>query len=822
MKKILSLVLALTLVLSTMSMAFADTAFPDIDADDDQLAEAAGLLNSLGVLAGDENGNYNPEDPLTREAMAKVVVHLLGYTEDDYKGYGNEFTDAQNMWSTDVIGLAADEGIVKGYGNGIFAPKENVTYLQAAIMLIRALGYTDASLNNGVDAFDAGKYRAKALQLGLFDGVATAWNEPATRGDLAIMSYNNLENDLVVVDAEGKAEVVTEVIPGNPATIVNKTLLSETATVKVMDIDKDDVANASTDISMYIYQNVEAYYVELEDEDGEEYDSIIYVNKSNSKTVTDKVETATGTTEITTKDSNDKVIEYDVDATTKVFYNGAETTLDKISIVGKTATIVYKEAADSNDPHIVTGIIVNVLDSNGTKKVADEYETDDTTFAGITLPKDSDNEVDLTKVTVTGDASDMYEIEENDIVEAYSAIDRSVVKLVVTRNAVEGKITRENSDGEFYIDTLGEYVTEVAGMGLSLEVGTEGTFLLNAAGNIAGYIGESAAVADYMMVTKVVNGVSNGTATLIEGKVTFLDNDGETVTYEVADGATLNKDTTNLAYTHTVGSAVAVLNLAEENIISNITLKDDQITNIDVVDSTTLKTPSYTTDSKTFDAYVADDVVIFEADGTTYATRTLEQLVAAKLENDGVTDEYKVLFNNDGKIVLVIAEKALVSTSSDYAIITSVETRANDDGDSVDYIFANVAGVDEEYYGTTTNAVDNDTEILKGLYTLTMDGNDVVDVVAADYLPTLSTSTTLSAINSSVLLDVANNENYVLTDDAVVYLVNKDGSYGGIVDLEYIDDLSANKTDAEVVCYVADNAATDAKEKVVGIIVTLK
>ena len=71
MKKVLSLVLVIAMVLSSMSFAFAGT-FTDV-ADTDY-TKAIETLTALGVVTGYEDGTYRPEKVVTRAEMAKLMV----------------------------------------------------------------------------------------------------------------------------------------------------------------------------------------------------------------------------------------------------------------------------------------------------------------------------------------------------------------------------------------------------------------------------------------------------------------------------------------------------------------------------------------------------------------------------------------------------------------------------------------------------------------------------------------------------------------------------------------------------------------------------
>jgi hypothetical protein len=80
MKKILSLVLVLSLVLGTFSFAFADGHLPEDIVGEDYQEEVETLM-ALGVVNGYPDGTFKPERTVTRAEMAKLLVEALGYGE---------------------------------------------------------------------------------------------------------------------------------------------------------------------------------------------------------------------------------------------------------------------------------------------------------------------------------------------------------------------------------------------------------------------------------------------------------------------------------------------------------------------------------------------------------------------------------------------------------------------------------------------------------------------------------------------------------------------------------------------------------------------
>lgn len=101
-----------------------------------------------GLMVGVSNTSFAPNYPMTRAMFATVLSRLSG---ESMTGYINPFTDVPNgTWYTDAIAWAADKGIVSGMGNGTFAPDENVTREQAAVMIANFLQYYHMAASNEV------------------------------------------------------------------------------------------------------------------------------------------------------------------------------------------------------------------------------------------------------------------------------------------------------------------------------------------------------------------------------------------------------------------------------------------------------------------------------------------------------------------------------------------------------------------------------------------------------------------------------------------------------------------------------------------------
>ena len=202
MKKLLALVLALVMSMSLVTISNA--AFKDADSID--YKEAVDVMNAVGVFIGDEKGNFNAKENLTREQAAKIIAYLeLGSKAADALVGGATFTDvASSRWSAGFVGYCAQAGIVSGVGDSKFDPAGQLTALQFGKMLLVELGYdAKAAGMVGTDwAINTSKLMAKAKLMDKIDGSV---NQVLTREKAAQMTLNALKAPTVEYTTKGSS-----------------------------------------------------------------------------------------------------------------------------------------------------------------------------------------------------------------------------------------------------------------------------------------------------------------------------------------------------------------------------------------------------------------------------------------------------------------------------------------------------------------------------------------------------------------------------------------------------------------------------------------
>ena len=202
MKKFLSLVLALVMTMSLVTVSAGAKDFTD--SSKINYAEAVDVLSEAKVIDGYADGAFNPSNTLTRGAAAKIICNLiLGPTAAsalvaDAAPYKDV---AANHPFAGYIAYCQKTGIISGYADGTFKPANTLTGYAFMKMLLGALGYKadvegytspNWSINVAKQAINAGLN--KGLK-GDFNGV-----KAVNREEACLYAFNTLKATMVEYD----------------------------------------------------------------------------------------------------------------------------------------------------------------------------------------------------------------------------------------------------------------------------------------------------------------------------------------------------------------------------------------------------------------------------------------------------------------------------------------------------------------------------------------------------------------------------------------------------------------------------------------------
>lgn len=475
--KVLATLLVLTFMLSTVSVGFAATPkslrSTDLDVDklvsdiqDKDVKDAVLRLSAFGIIDGMEDGKYHPETKLTREQFAKILVTSLKMDSAAKAGVGyKSFKDVPaDRWSAGYIGVAAGQGLIKGYPDGNFMPAKEVSYAEAVTMLVRALGYKDEFLPGTWP----GNYLAKASEKEVTKKVRFADAAGVvTRADAALLVNNTLDAKVVRVDtyegnvikySESKISLLEDKLNiqklEDRRVVANKRIddgLNKSEIRVNYELDRKDgkteekeydVVNGvnaelflGEEVSIYLNDDDEIVYIERENDDKAYFDYVkgIKGEKLSLVKADDDYEfEKNARINVLNKDNKyelvDEVKDYEFEGKVGKF-------------VIKNRKIVYAEVMDMGEayPWLVVmkndgGLLTGVSEDDN------EFELD--------LSKDG-NYDDVIVLDIDGKALSVEDIEKGNLVyaqkQSYDGDDCAVLR-VVTDNIVKGKLDRVKED----------------------------------------------------------------------------------------------------------------------------------------------------------------------------------------------------------------------------------------------------------------------------------------------------------------------------------------------------------------------------------------
>lgn len=183
-KKILSLITILSLVVGTLGISFADAnQTPD---------DRANSLLKAGIISGFGDGTLGLEKAITRAEFSSMLAKIIVDDEKEMEKYTNHshFSDIEgDSWAAASINILFDKGIVNGYKDGTFRPKNEISFNEIIVMVVRSM---DEEFEEGKTWYEG--YVKRAKELGLLENIkAEDYSNSAKRQDVVDIIFNTLE-----------------------------------------------------------------------------------------------------------------------------------------------------------------------------------------------------------------------------------------------------------------------------------------------------------------------------------------------------------------------------------------------------------------------------------------------------------------------------------------------------------------------------------------------------------------------------------------------------------------------------------------------------
>ena len=564
MKKFLSLVLALVMTMSLVTVSAGAKDFTD----DSSIAykEAVDVISGIGVVDGYSGGDFKPGEVLTRGAAAKIICNLIlgPTTASALSANTAPFKDVPvtNTFAG-YITYCSQQGIINGYADGTFRPTGTLTGNAFMKMLLGALGY-DSSIEKYTGANWNVAVIKQAVGIGLDDGNDEfVGSKAVTREEAALYAFNMLQ--ATMVEYEQKSTIVVDGVEINT---------SSTRSEVKNEIAKDNTIE--TDGKM---QFAEKYFSDLKkvrsDSDEFERPAITWKLKSNTiGTYTDEAD-LTYTEEVklgdiykdlglssNLKKDDVKVYVDGASATSNGIVKGDET--NKLGGNGVLTEVFYDSDNDSAIITLVNTYLGTVTSTHAASGSRDAY---------ITVESKYDT------LAVSGgnfDTEESYDVDDLVLFSySYKTGDKGVQNVRVAPNAVTGTLSSFTAGKSVTVSDT-QYKANNANKGeikdLENAVDNDLTVYLDEYGYVV-YVDTDAIDNNYA----VVLGYTTGTGSVAQ-TVKLLTTDGSTMNVSVKSIDKTNADSFDVgdivSYSKTSNNEYKLKVLADKNSLSKNTRDD--------------------------------------------------------------------------------------------------------------------------------------------------------------------------------------------------------------------------------------------------------
>ena len=836
LKRVLSLALASVMLLGMMVIGAgaADKTAADLtDMDKVTNKEAVSVMVDLGIIEGKPDGSFAPTEGVDRATMAKLITYVLMGDVDAaiFEGTSTDLTDIDTNWAEGYIKYCYANGIISGDGQGHFFPTQGVTVVQAAKMLLVALGYdADASKyqNNSMWSVNIMK---DAQVAGLLNGVEGTANDTLTRDGAAQMIFNTLNAKTVTPKFQydmGVQYLSEYVVSSTTLGYQTYGMVKVTATVTGIENGKAVLSPATVGTNNLAISktltatpdmvgNVVSLYVKgTLDTDGKLAKAEKLISTSLVISSTNVLGTSTDgtmvtgyvantTNDLTTNKSGNKKYIAELDETVNYFENGAK--LDDVA------------AANSK---IKVGTVVELIDANNNGK-ADLVKLTNKSVKTLTNDVKTKTEDDVLMVSVPGVTADYVDAKtvsgyeglvKNDVV---LTVEIGGVTYIEKATSVEGVVTGIKND-TYKVD--GVYYAKSGLVSNAMEGYTANdfkntyTFYLDNGNNIVKAVKvteetvtKTAVVLDYGMIG---GGDAIGATNVFQAQILFEDGTVEVVEMSKFGGKTVvasGAGEGEVNYSD-VKSNVGVF--VDYSVDKNGKYELTKVTDTDDIKVTTIaaETAIKSNTAKFDGTHVANANTIFlvkkgTGSNVTYTAYKGIANVPAIAAGEGNLTSGQVVSKN-GVATYVYLDTAKVSgdvSAAKYAYILNKDAYevVSDGNNGLDYVYSAIVD------GVKTTLTVDKTEYVgtNGLVTyVTTDG------VVSEAVKSVAPATGLESVSGGTLVlknAFAGKTAYLYNDDTVFYTIN---AKTGSVETVTASDIEASET-VQVAVVLAEGTTND-------------
>lgn len=715
-KQILSAAVAASTLLSLIPAASASI---PADVKGTRYEEPVQVLSALEIMVGDENGEFRLDDTIIRSEVTKMAIHTMGLEDAAESAKGQQVFDdvSTDHWANGYISLAVSQGIIEGDGDGNFRPNDPITYAEAMTIMVQATGYTVSAEENGGYPYGYIKVGtsnglSKNVQGNAYDEISRGNVAYLTTNALEVPLMEQTG-----FGSNGKYEITDKTILKDrlnvtkgtgQVTAIENTSLTGSSELSENQVEIDDKRfETAYNMNNLLGYNVE-YYVK-EEKSGSEIILAMPIKNQNS----DIVISSDLFSKLTKKNGNNAV-EYFKDENTSrgtiaeiandavLIYNGKRADMDTslIDMSDKTGTLTLLDTnKDAKHDIVFVRSYENiVVDRVSATKVSDKY-------SDKTLKLDENVDFRLMKGL---EEITLADLNEYDVLSVYASLDNDLYEIAVTTKTVEGKVTNKNGKGLLINDERYKVAPNYTN---AINVGAEGTFHLDIDSRIAAVDGSNTLSSNYGYLTKAYYAQNEDKAgfrifTMENKEVTFDGNDkikfngksgikAEDVVKAInGEGATEKQ-----LVTYTVNSAnkLTAIDTAIDNTATGEVSEDKFAKNY------VLENARYSKSlSKLGNVRVNEDTVIFDVqdDTDSYAVTDMS-IFEDKQKYNAIV--YDMTDNYTAKAIVLTNAQLGATATAPLAVVKEVTSATNDEDEQTDLLIALVNGKEVSLYAENEN-----------------------------------------------------------------------------------------------------------------------
>lgn len=711
MKKIISLLIVLTMLIGIIPAVSA------ADYDAEKLANQQAVLEALGLLSTDSYGNVDNAKEITRVDFAATVGKILNINPT-VSATTTYYADvAADNWATYTLNTLVDMGVLSVSDDRLFRPNDVITYNEAVKIIVCILGYGDYAARTG--GFPAG-YIAAANRIKLLDGVCSAPN--VTNATLTALVYNAVHTKMLEVDKIGTNTSYTNKNETTLLSLYHNIYFDDgiVEAVNGLTLSGKSVGENKCLINGTVYNigklavtgklgyAVTAYYEDLKNSEK----TLVYLDDTDTDLLTIDAEDFIGFDSGKVKYFNDadKEKSVKVDSSATVVRNGSVVTAGLSEAFKLTNGEVRLADNDSDGSYDIvfiedyrTAVVKSVNKTN--LAIVDDIDVKDL----IDLSKIDDENVWV--YSADGLLLGIDAIVAGSVIDI--AVSDSSAIIYVSGNVFDGTIdsvsTGDNKlviDGEEY-----EYMKE-AYTRYSMDIGKQGTFKTNKYGQIAYFSETKAAAAGGFIID--ISDKANGLDSSV--KIKMVTTDGEIKIFEASDKIVIDGSRVSRNVASALSSAkgeVVLYTLNSKGKISELDTPyvapgEDEATlhKMGTTDENTLE-ERFSLEAKKFGKkfYLSSDAVLFRVplSGTgedyEYGIDDVSGLVSNRGYNAVI---YKTGHSAECNFVTIKKSAYPLDTYSTYLWVKDVRKGVASNGDSVTKLIVDEKGVEK-----TINLKDN-------------------------------------------------------------------------------------------------------------------